>query len=211
MAKIYLIRHGESIANTLGIYQGQTFDTSLSPLGERQVSALNKFFSNISVKTIYTSPLTRTRLTAQQVSLSTGVAVTIDKRLLETNHGEWEGLPKDQIQTKWGDILSAWNTNPVGVSFPGGETFELLQARILNWFKELLKEDGDIAVVTHDNVIRVVVAHLLVLPPNKFWQFPLDPAGVTTITINNGIATLDCLNENTHLSDCLTNLSQHAL
>ena len=53
MAKIYLIRHGESIANTLSIYQGQTYDTDLSPLGNRQVYALHDYFVGKTVSAIH--------------------------------------------------------------------------------------------------------------------------------------------------------------
>jgi broad specificity phosphatase PhoE len=211
VAKIYLIRHGESIANTLGIYQGQTYDTDLSPLGHRQVLTLRAFFANKQVDAIYSSPLTRTRKTAEQINYVTSAPVTVDHELLETNHGDWEGLPKAEIQNRWGDILNEWNTDPANVIFPGGESFVELQKRVLSRFDKLSTLNQDVVIVTHDNVIRIVVADLMGLSSKQFWQFPLDPAGVTTIIVAAGKVQLTNLNENTHLKACLTNLSLHAL
>ncbi|MFZ2199620.1 MAG: histidine phosphatase family protein [Microgenomates group bacterium] len=211
MAKIYLVRHGESLANTLGIYQGQTYDTDLSPLGYRQVLALHDYFLGIKVEAIYASPLTRTQKTAESVGRATNRLVALDPQLLETNHGQWEGLPKTIIQERWGELLARWSTNPTGVSFPGGETYEMLQARVTAWFEKIKHNPKDTVYVTHDNVIRVVAANLLGLREDRFWDFPLDPAGVTIINVQNGVARILKLNENTHLSECLTNLSTHAL
>lgn len=208
MTKIYLIRHGESIANTLGIYQGQTYDTVLSPLGKRQVRTLQTYFAGKSIGAIYTSPLTRTRKTARHIALATGIPVQIDRHLLETNHGDWEGLPKAEIQLRWGDLLDAWNKDPQGVEFPGGETFVALQTRVLTWFRQQLLLKKDTVFVTHDNVIRVIIAYLKGIP---FWDFPLDPAGVTIVEVNGKDARLVKLNDNRHLQDCLTNLKLHAL
>ena len=39
---IYLVRHGESIGNASGIYQGQKNDFSLSETGKRQANSLKK-------------------------------------------------------------------------------------------------------------------------------------------------------------------------
>lgn len=211
MTKIYLIRHGESIANTLGIYQGQTYDTVLSPLGRKQALTLREYFKDKKIGALFASPLTRTQLTAKEVSLATGLPVQTDPRLLETNHGQWEGLPKEEIQTRWEKLLDHWQTNPLGVVFPGGESFADLQTRILVWLNEIQNTPTDTVIVTHDNFIRVIIAHLLGTPPTEFWCFPLDPAGVTTLILKNGKFTLYKVNENTHLTSCLTNLSLHAL
>ncbi|MFH2019001.1 MAG: histidine phosphatase family protein [bacterium] len=211
MTKIYLVRHGESLANTLGIYQGQTYDTVLSPLGRKQARTLRDYFQDKNIGALLASPLTRTQLTAKQVSLVTGLPIQTDPRLLETNHGQWEGLPKDEIQTRWGNLLIKWQTNPLGVVFPGGESFADLQTRILLWLSGMKETPVNTVIVTHDNFIRVVVAHLLSTPTTEFWRFPLDPAGVTTLLLDDGIITLEKINDNTHLTSCLTNLSLHAL
>ncbi len=211
MAKIYLIRHGESIANTQGIYQGQTYNTDLSPLGVQQVHALGQYFSGKNLEKIYTSPLIRTKKTAEQIGLATGARVVLDQQIIESNHGEWEGKSKLEIQAKWGDTLRTWNNDPEKVVFPGGESFEDLESRVLNRFSELMQDGGDIAVTTHDNVIRVILMSVLNMSPDRFWSLRIDPAAVTIIEVKNREARVLVLNYTEHLKECLTNLSQHAL
>lgn len=82
MAKIYLIRHAESIANTQGKYQGQTYDTPLSPLGEMQSQALRNRFVGTRFDQVFSSPLKRTTQTAMAISQN----VTFASEIVETNH-----------------------------------------------------------------------------------------------------------------------------
>ncbi|MEI6690294.1 MAG: histidine phosphatase family protein [bacterium] len=211
MVKIYLIRHGESIANTQGIYQGQTYNTDLSLLGYHQIQTLSAVFADKQLGAIFASPLTRTYKTAEQISLTTKIPIQIDVRLLETNHGDWEGKSKSEIESKWASILNSWNHDPGSVSFPNGESFVLLSKRVDEWFQEAIQVKANTVFVTHDNIIRMAVANLINLPSSHFWDFHLHPAGITTISIDQGIATIEKINEDSHLRYFRTNLALHAL
>ena len=94
MTCIYLIRHAESIANSLGILQGQTYDTPLSPLGIRQQKALRNRMVNTKFDKILVSPLLR----ANQTAIGLTGPVDLCPDILETNHGDWEGKSKNEIQ-----------------------------------------------------------------------------------------------------------------
>src|SRR3989344_6806492 len=121
MVKIYLVRHGESVANTQSIYQGQTYDTVLSPLGKKQVLALARRVGEIKIAKIVASPLKRTLKTAEAVQKVLNVALFTDKRIIETSHGEWEGKHKDIIVETWPDLYKKWLRFPSSVRFPDGE------------------------------------------------------------------------------------------
>jgi len=212
VAKIYLIRHGESIANTQGVYQGQTHDTPLSVLGMKQARAVAKRFRYESITAVYTSPLIRTRQTAEAiVRYHPEVPITVEPRIIETNHGLWEGKPVAYIQKKWPDIYKTWLDQPVDVTFPGGETLEGIMRRVVAWWDGFVHTaKGTAIVVSHDNIIRMLLVHLLHMDGNALWTFQLQPTGITTIDVV-GKTVVVCINDTNHLEGLEANLANHAL
>lgn len=210
MAKTYLVRHGESVANTKGIYQGQTFNTPLSDMGKLQAKALAKYFESLEIKKIIASPLLRTKQTADKVALLKNLDVIDTLEVIETNHGEWEGVNKNIIQKKWPAIYKTWMETPADTKFPKGEIFLETQERILNWWNNMITNNEDTLVVTHDNIIRILVANILGLPLNNIWKFELNPAAVTIIETVEGKHRLLALDEKKHLQDLLVDLKKHA-
>ncbi len=211
MAKIYLVRHGESVANTKGIYQGQTYNTPLSAVGEKQADALAKYFENIDLNRILTSPLIRTKETARKVADLKRMKIFETTEIIETNHGSWEGVEKQMIEKRWPNLYQLWLNKPGDVGFPEGETFRETEKRVLGWWNDLLKKNGNLLVVTHDNIIRIIVADVLGLDLNNIWKFQLHPAAVTTIETEGGKTRLLELDEKNHLENLLVNLKNHAL
>lgn len=211
MSKIYLVRHGESVANTKGIYQGQTYNTLLSNVGKKQAEALANYFVDKEVEMILASPLRRTKETARKVANLKHLKIFDTPEVIETNHGEWEGLEKKVILNRWPNIYQLWLNKPSEVRFPGGETFLETRKRIICWWNRITKEDTNLLVVTHDNIIRIIVAEILGLDLDNIWKFRLNPAAVTVIEVQNGTCQLLTLDEKSHLKELLVNLNNHAL
>ena len=211
MAKIYLVRHGESVANTKGIYQGQTYDTPLSGMCKKQVAALADYFKNIDIDKILTSPLTRTRETALKVADLKRLKIINTPEIIETNHGLWEGLEKRVILNKWPNLYQLWLTKPSEVKFPQGETFLETRQRVTYWWSSITKKETDLLIVTHDNIIRIIVAEVLGLNLDNIWKFQLHPAAVTIVEINNGEGNLLALDDKKHLDSLMVDIGSHAL
>lgn len=204
---VYLVRHGESVANSQSIYQGQTHNTQLSTLGQRQVQALGERFRKVSFDRVITSPLLRTRETATQIGLN----IEVEPRLLETNHGEWEGRHKNEIKSYWPGTYTKWLSSPKDATFPGGESFLGTQSRVLNWWEEIINNPGNFLVVSHDNILRIIIADVLKMDLNNIWRFHLQPTAVTIIEIRDGKPRVVCLNDASHLVGLQGDLSLHAL
>ena len=68
MTEIYLIRHGQAEGNVMRRFHGH-YNSSLTPMGFRQVELLKKRFDSVHVDACYSSDLTRTSFTAQAVYL----------------------------------------------------------------------------------------------------------------------------------------------
>ncbi len=211
MAKIYLVRHAESLANTQGIYQGQTYDTGLSWHGNKQAQLLARRFCDIAIDGIIASPLKRTYRTASYVAEAKALLVCVQPAIKETNHGEWEGKHKLVVERRWSEIYRKWNTKPSKVIFPEGEAFRATARRVLEWWGEIVHWDKDILVITHDNILRIIIAHVLGLPLDNIWKFHLAPTGLTMVDCHNGKHIISLLNDTNHLRVADQDVGRHAL
>ncbi|MDP1721783.1 MAG: histidine phosphatase family protein [Candidatus Gottesmanbacteria bacterium] len=212
MAKIYLVRHAESLANTEGIYQGQTYDTDLSARGKSQAQALAQCFERISLLRVVASPLKRTLQTATTVALNKHLPVHIEPQIIETNHGDWEGKHKDVIKKTWPWIYRKWTRFPSATKFPQGEHFLETQKRVVKWWQIFCQNiSSDTLVVSHDNIIRIIVARILNRKLNKIWKFHLQPTAITEVSVAKDKITLVSLGDSKHLGGLDVDLSMHAL
>ena len=91
MTRIILVRHGETTWNVEGRYQGQE-DTPLSERGLKQGHLLAEGLRNIPIDLCIASPLQRSFQTCQFCADLHNLPVAADERLLEINHGSWEGI-----------------------------------------------------------------------------------------------------------------------
>lgn len=212
VAKIYLIRHGESLANTKGIYQGQTYDTKLSPLGMRQAEAVARRLRHEPVIGVIASPLIRAQQTARAIARFHPVAIDIHRQIMETNHGAWEGKRAADIARKWPGTYRMWATKPSRVRFPNGETYDHLQKRVWRWWQATVPNITESTViVTHDNVIRIILAGVLGMPADSMWTFELQPTGITIMDVIKRKIMVVVINDTGHLRGLEANLAKHAL
>ena len=115
MSEIYLVRHGETVFNMKGRYQGQ-LDSPLTEYGVEQVSdvahMLRVTVHDMSRMKVISSPLGRTLQTAQIICNTLGYdfsKVDIDDRLTEVSLGSWDGLTISEIEEQFPGALA--NTN----------------------------------------------------------------------------------------------------
>lgn len=212
MTKIFVARHAESIANTEGIYQGQTYDTDLSALGEKQALALSNYMKEIPVKKIIASPLRRTMQTALKVADTLGLEVQKSEEIIETNHGVWEGKNKEWIQNSYPKEWKTWQEKPGEVVFPKGEAYIETYNRVFTFVKQQ-KWDENTLVVTHDNIVRIMLCIANNVDLNKIWAFDIDPAAITEFEIDDSTKDLSLIKENetSFLSRLKSDMRNHAL
>ena len=206
---LYLIRHGESIANSKGIYQGQTYDTSLSDLGKQQGLSTVAFLENKELELVITSPLKRTSETADIIAEELDLDIELNENLMEINHGRWEGKSPQDFITQDKELLKKYKTSPESVFMPGGEhTLDVLK-RVDEFLQEYEPLDMPSAIVTHDLVIRMFIVRAIGLPVHNIWKFRLDNCGITTIDLKS--RQLLTLNETSHLLGIQADPTKQAL
>lgn len=124
---------------------------------------------------VVASPLRRARGLAEALHQQP----TFDRRLLEIDFGDWEGVAWDDIDRQ---SLDAWAADPLHFVAPGGESAAVLQTRALDCVRSL---DGDrVALVTHAGVIRAVLGHWLRMPIDEWIRLPLAFGSVTLLEID---------------------------
>ena len=171
--RILLCRHGETLWNAEGRYQGR-MDIPLSETGERQAAALGERLKGLPIARAIASPLSRARRTAELALGSRAGMLTTDEGFLEISHGAWEGKLATEIAAEDGPRLRAWREAPETVQMPGGESLQQVLDRAWPAFVSAcagLGPDEVLLIAAHDAVNRVLLARVLGLPLARIWSF----------------------------------------
>ena len=202
--RFFLIRHGETEFNRLGIFRGR-YEVDLNDRGRRQAGEIGAVLGSEGIDFILTSPLSRAVETAEIVSRSVGVEYRIDEAFNNISLGEWQGVEKKTIQHDYPEEWKLWTTEPENLVIPGGETVEQVRQRSFARLAEITREAGStFAVVTHRSVIKTLAASILGVSPPYFWKFYIDNAAYSVFGYDEAGFTLLSWNKNSHLSENVT-------
>jgi len=182
--RIFLVRHGEVDANVEYRFLGRR-DDPLNDTGRRQAQLLSSLFVDSPVAAVVSSPLQRTRMTAEAITVAAGVELRLDSGLRELDFGRWEGLTRSEIRDlgpAQADLLSKWDHDP-SCAAPDGESLVELQARAVAFADTLLEEswDAPVVVVSHMGPIKTLLCAALGLSPMGARRVFLDPATVSVV------------------------------
>ena len=155
---VYLARHGETVWNAEGRYQGR-LDSPLTDTGRAQARSTAETMRGRGVERLLCSPLGRARTTAAAVERAIGVAAEIDADLAESDIGRWEGLTRAEVEAAYPGELARREQDRLEYRPPGGESFAdmLVRARAVAG-----RLDGRTTlIVAHSAINRVLVAALI--------------------------------------------------
>lgn len=194
-ATFFLVRHAahDNVGNFLA---GRTAGISLGEAGRAQVHHLGQRLRREDIDEIHTSPRERTRETAEGIASACDLALPqTDAALDEVNYGDWSGKTFEILNDdpRW----RRWNTTRSLTRTPGGETMLDVQTRIFGLMETLASGGNDrrIALVSHADVIKAAVSHILGLPIDAWPRFDIAPASVTSVVIGDWGAKVMTLNE----------------
>ena len=195
MAKLYLVRHGETDYNNALRFQGQT-DIPLNQTGIRQAEKVAGFFKDIPLQAIYTSSLKRARTTAEIIGKRKGIEPQVTDALREMSFGIWENMNSNDIQKKYAKEWKDFFASPAGTKIPQGESMSDVQKRAYPVVQQILDQhpEGDVAFVAHGGIIRVLICTMLGLDLNRAWHLHVGNASVTCFYYWGRSYTLDYAN-----------------
>lgn len=199
MAKLFLVRHGESVWNNRCRYQGQA-DIQLSDTGRLQARLLAERLKKEKITDVYSSDLKRAYDTANILAAPHNLHVQVTKELRDINFGVWEGLSHEQILSQYGELAKKWYMYPAEVRIPGGETFVELKERAYNAVLDILRKNTDgTIIVTHGFTILAIICGLLEIDLNLAFRLRQDNTALNIIEYNEGSIMLSLLNDINHL------------
>lgn len=180
--KLYIVRHCQTAGNASFKLQGAKTPGQLTERGRKQLAALQRFFRNEKIQTVYSSPLERALQTARGLSDRKPIVLP---ELNEINFGDLEGATHEETKATQPDLFDDIFDNPKK-RFPGGESLQDTQNRLGPLVRKLQAEKGNptVVIVGHNILNRVLLATLLDLPLKHCRLFKLKNASIAEIDAN---------------------------
>lgn len=204
--EIYLIRHTTPKVEK-GICYGfsdlevaDSYENELPILSKKLIQKLKKqYLKNEEQEEIliYTSPLQRCSVLAKDLKISLQnyfhPKIKRNKDLKEMNFGDWELKKWNEINE---DELKLWTDNFVTEFTPNGESFELLNERVIQfWQKNIKAEKNKIAfIVCHAGVIRSILCHALQIPLQNAFSISMDYGSISKLRVFETHVQVEFLN-----------------
>jgi probable phosphomutase (TIGR03848 family) len=178
---VLFIRHGLADYKPGHLY-GWTPGVHLSADGREQVKKLAERLEPVKIKALYSSPLERCCETAEAIAAGRRLEIEIVDDIGEVRYGKWQGKSfKTLVKTP------LWRTiqlTPSQATFPGGEALLEMQRRGVHAIEEIRKRHkrGVVAVVSHADMIKAMVAHYLGMHLDLFQRLNVGTASVTALS-----------------------------
>jgi ribonuclease H / adenosylcobalamin/alpha-ribazole phosphatase len=181
-ATLFLIRHAAH-ADLGRRLTGRASGVQLTPAGERQADGLAERLSGVALDAVHSSPRERARRTAEAIAGRTGARLEVVDALDEINFGDWTGMSFEALggQPRW----RRWNEARGSACPPNGESMVAAQARVAAHADEIARSrpGAKVALVSHSDILRALVAHYLGLPLDNLLRFEIDTASISRIEV----------------------------
>lgn len=203
MKEIYIIRHGETELNKLGIVQGRGINSDLNETGRQQANAFFKRYQQVEFDAIYTSSLKRTHQTAQGF-IDLGLTWEQHKGLDELAWGVWEGKPNTEAaRHAFREMMEQWQGGNYEARFEQGESPNEVLARLqetIALIKSRVNEQR-ILICMHGRAMRLLLCYLLEKPLAEMGDFPHQNTTLYKLTFDGQRFTIVDFNNTEHLKD----------
>ena len=198
--EIYLIRHGQTVSNTLKRIQGQS-DSPLTEFGVQQAHQVGKRLPQFKLNHLFTSPLGRAKTTAEIIGSYTGLKPSIEERLQEISFGDVEGLTWKDVENLHPERSIEWRDHHNHIALPGGESRTTAVDRASSAINEISErfKGEKIAVVTHGGILAALFAWILKIPSGERPQCLIENTSVNIIRIRDGAWKIKTWGDVSHL------------
>jgi probable phosphomutase (TIGR03848 family) len=180
MTTLFLIRHGLTAQTGKTLY-GRTSGIPLDRRGRMQAELLAERLAPVRLTAIYSSPLERCVQTVEPLAATRRLRVVPRPALIEMDAGEWTGKPLTRLRRskRWEEV----QRSPSTFRFPGGESFAEALQRVSADVEAIARRHrrGRVAIATHGDIVRILLAHLEGAPLDRFQRTVVDPASVSVV------------------------------
>ncbi|MFN8527879.1 MAG: MSMEG_4193 family putative phosphomutase [Anaerolineae bacterium] len=200
MTQILLIRHAVNDFVKTGKLAGWTPEVHLNDEGKAQAQALGKRLSDVPLQVLYASPLERTMETAEAIRQHhPDLEIVRNEQIGEVRYGDWQGKEIAALTRR-----KMWNVvqeYPSRAYFPNGETMRGVQNRAVDEIERIAAAHPRmlVAVVSHADLIKMVLAHYLGMHLDNFQRIMVSPASISTIMLGYGRPYVVTMNDMAHV------------
>lgn len=171
---LYIVRHGQTELNRLGIVQGRGKDTDLNDEGRHQADQFYQGYKNVPFDKIYISALKRTQQSIQQF-IDQGIPYEKLTGLDELAWGVHEGQPSTpETKAAFLHIVRDWVAGNLDSKFEGGESPNEVQARQREALEVIMShtEEETVLICMHGRAMRLFLCLLTGKPASEAEDFP---------------------------------------
>lgn len=197
MTDLYLIRHGQTLSNQQGCYQGHS-DSPLTEQGQQQALKLVDYFQSISLQHIYSSDLGRAIATVTPLVQSKLLPLDVCASLREISYDYLDGQPKHSLSEQDAQKLKRLFSAELNYRIGQGETLAEVQTRIFDKINAIQKvhRGESIAVMTHGLSAAMFIKKVLQIPVDAPRMFNIHNASVCHLTFKDGHWILQSIERN---------------
>jgi len=198
MARLILVRHGQSVWNASNRFTGWT-DVDLSEQGVQEAEDAGRQLSDIRIDVVHTSDLVRAQRTAEIImrhnETSENVPTKYDWRLNERHYGALQGLNKAETAEKHGaEQVHIWRRS-FDVAPPDGESLEMTAERTIPYFDAEIVPDlvsgKNVLVSAHGNSLRSIVMQIDGISPEDIVSLEIPTGEPILYTYEEGVISRD--------------------
>ncbi len=202
MSTLYLVRHGQTEWNRVGRFQGHT-DIALNALGHREALRVALALAPCGISQIYSSDLSRAVATAQPLAAALGLAVVEQQAWRERSYGIFEGLTREEIESRHPVERAQWLKHDPDFAIEGGESLRQFTERVLACLAALVAADDGRprCVVAHGGVLDVVYRHIQGIDLSSPRQWTMRNAAINEVRLEAGALTIVRWGDDAHLED----------
>jgi probable phosphomutase (TIGR03848 family) len=201
MTTILFIRHATNDFVKTGKLAGWTPEVHLNDEGKAQAEALGKRLAEAPLQVIYSSPLERTMQTAQAIQQHhPHLTIIPNTELGEVQYGDWQGMEISTLQKrKMWEVVQEY---PSRAYFPNGETMRGVQVRAVDEIERLVERHPHmmVAVVSHADLIKMVLAHYLGMHLDNFQRIVVSPASISVLQLGHSRPFVAVMNDTAHVT-----------
>ncbi|MFC1911661.1 histidine phosphatase family protein [Chloroflexota bacterium] len=200
MARLLLVRHGNTRLNSTERFWGQT-DVELGADGIKQAEKLRDRLAIEKIDTVYASPMSRTMATAEIITSQHKIKIIPCPELREINFGKIEGLTFKEIDRLYPHLTKSWYQRPSSFRYPGGESISEVNARAKDFLHRLKEDTPDetILIVAHSGTLKMLVCNLIGFGLRHSRRIRIDLASLSIVETFPQVAILNLLNDVSHL------------
>jgi probable phosphoglycerate mutase len=182
---VYLVRHGETPLTPFRKFSGDgPLNPALTEKGLKEANLVAEEISKLRPDVLISSPLQRTRQTADIVSKATGLPVLVDPIWIECSFGVWDGMSIDEVRDAYPVEYAKW-LSTTSYAPPEGESYESTMARAVQGLLSLVDEypGKKVCVITHNGIIKTALAAAMKVDSTAIFNIDVSPCSISSISI----------------------------